>query len=197
MVSGATCWLGVFLVVTAACGAPAAKDEPPPPASGSAAPTPAQAAPPKPADQLLGAFTRLTFEQYMGGPGWDLWCGGKTFSWTWEPNVHRWTSQRCTEMGGNGPGRVIPGQGRLSAEAERELESAVAAIRLGPKVEGNVSDGGATRLHVARPGGATETYLVIDDGAPDEPAPIKYAGSARHAKQLTQLAINLALGLPN
>jgi hypothetical protein len=64
-------------------------------------------------------------------------------------------------------------------------------------LEGNVSDGGATRLHVARPGGATETYLVIDDGAPDEPAPIKYAGSARHAKQLTQLAINLALGLPN
>jgi len=59
-----------------------------------------------------------------------------------------------------------------------------------------VSDGGATRLHVARPGGAAETYLVIDDGAPDEPAPITYAGSARHAKRLNKLAIDLVLGLP-
>ncbi len=91
-----------------------------------------------------------------------------------------------------------PQRGCAHPEVEHKLQAAALAIRLGPPVVGTVEDGGVTRLRVERPDGSSAVYLVIDDGAADEPyAPtFHYGGSAQHVRTLTELVIRVVLGLP-
>ena len=200
MASSTSLHFAIASTLAIACCSPAAKqDEPHPPPAPAPAPTPTPSSAPAASGQPLGAFTRLSLEQRGGGPGADERCGGVEFSWSWEVSTRHWASMRCKGAGPDlSAARGIPGSGVLTPEVERQLQAATAMIRIGPPVQGNVEDGNATRLRIDRPDGSSATYLVIDDGAPDEPyAPtVKYAGSAQHVRPLTELAIKVALGLP-